>query len=167
MITRAPHEETELIERILNRERAVVALPERHPLARDETVTPRKLDRQTLVALRRELAPRSYDAARATLRRHAVTPGEVRHASSPSEALALVGAGLGIYRVPASAAVPHAGVVYRELEGVWVKTVLMRRPEPPSPAVATVIALIEDLFDDAESASKDAFGGLIVNAAGP
>ena len=52
-------------------------------------------------------------------------------------------AGLGIYyRTAASAAVPHPGVVYRELAGVSIRTMLVRRPEPPSPAVAAIAELI-------------------------
>jgi DNA-binding transcriptional LysR family regulator len=155
-ISRVLLEETELIERTLNREPSVLALPEDHPLADRPTVGTEQLHGEALIGFRREIAPRHHDLARSALRRAGIIPREYRAVTSASEALALVRAGLGLFRLPATAAVPTPGVIYRELEGVLTRTVLLRRPEPPSPAVAAIAALIEELFYDAQSASKNA-----------
>jgi hypothetical protein len=42
---------------------------------------------------------------------------------------------------------------------------MLRRPEPPSPAVAAVAALIEELFSDASGASDDGVSGLELSSA--
>lgn len=155
-ISRVLLEKTELIERTLNREASVLAVPEGHPLAGRPTVTPEQLHGEALVGFHRDIAPRHHDLARASLREAGIVPREYRGVSSASEALALVRAGLGLFRLPATAAVPTAGVIYRELEGVLTRTVLLRRPEPPSPAVAAISAVIEQQFGDAQSVSKNA-----------
>lgn len=155
-ISRALLEESELIELTLNREPSVLAVPQGHPLACRPTVITEQLDGESLVGFRRDIAPRHHDLARSSLRDAGIAPREYRAVSSASEALALVRAGLGLFRLPATAAVPTAGVVYRELEGVLTRTVLLRRPEPPPPAVAAITALIQELFGDAQSASKNA-----------
>jgi DNA-binding transcriptional LysR family regulator len=89
----------------------------------------------------------------------------VRSAVSPAEALALVSTGVGLYRLPSSAAQPHPGVVYRELEGARSRLVLVRRPEPPSPAIAAICQLAGELFSDTPDASNDGLTGLDLSPA--
>jgi DNA-binding transcriptional LysR family regulator len=162
LITRALGSETEFVLDTLNREPAVVAIPERHPLARLEVLAPRDLDGEPLVTLGRDVIPGLFQAGRARLLEQGIVPSADRHARSPSEALALVAAGVGIYySLPASAVLAHAGVVYREVGGVTIRTLLARRPEPPSPAVKAVAELIAELFSDAHNASDDADARLV------
>ncbi len=162
-ITRPLHERSEMVELTLRSEPAVVALAANHPLAARERIAPDELAELPLILLRRELAPAAYDAARAAEAERGLRLRIARHARSPAEALALAGAGLGAYRLPASAASPRPGVVYRELEGARSRAVLLRRPEPPPAPVVAAIALAQHLFD-APDASNDDGGGLDTQA---
>jgi DNA-binding transcriptional LysR family regulator len=157
VITRPHLGETELVVTRLNVEPSVVALPAGHPLARRDHITHAELDGEPFVTLAREAIPTAYDVSRQALARTGITPGAHRAASSPSEALALVAAGLGIYyRLAASATVPMPGVVYRELVGAGMPTLLVRRPAPPPPALVAIADLCAELFGDAEPASNHA-----------
>jgi DNA-binding transcriptional LysR family regulator len=164
-ITRPLHERSEMVELTLKVEPSVVALAADHPLAARERVTLAELAALPLIVLRRELAPRAYDAARAAEAERGLRLRIARHARSPAEALALAGAGYGAYRLPASAATPRPGVVYRELDGARTRAVLLRRPEPPPAPVAAAIALAQRVFD-APDASKNAPSGLDPAAGG-
>ena len=162
LITRALGAKTEFVLETLNREPTVVAIPERHPLARLDVLLPHDLDGAPFVTLGPDVLPGLFEASRARLLDRGIVPSSNRHAGSPSEALALVAAGVGIYySLPASAVLPHPGVVYRELQGMTIRTLLVRRPEPPSPAVKAVAELITELFSDAHDASNDALAGLV------
>jgi DNA-binding transcriptional LysR family regulator len=166
VITRGTLGPTELVVARLNVEPTVVAIPATHPLAARDRIAHPELDGQPLVTLARETIPTAYDAQRAQLVREGIVPSVHRTARNPSEAIALVAAGLGIYyRMPLSAAVPQPGVVYRELEAMGMSTLLVRRPEPPGPAVAAIAALAVELFGDAEHASNDARRALEASAA--
>jgi len=168
LITRALGVETEFVLDTLTREPAVVALPERHPLARRGALLPRDLAGEPFVTLGPDVIPGLFEANRVRLLDQGIVPSAVRHAGSPSEALALVAAGVGIYySLPASAVLPHAGVVYRELEGMTIRTLLARRPEPPPPAVRAVAELIAELFSDADHASDDAAAPLVRSVTAP
>jgi DNA-binding transcriptional LysR family regulator len=166
LITRALGVKTEFVLDTLNREPAVVAVPERHPLARLDVLTPRDLRGQPFITLGPDVIPGLFELNRARLLDEGTVPSAVRHAGSPSEALALAAAGVGLYySLPASAVLPHAGVVYREVQGSTIRTLLARRPEPPSPAVRAVAELIGELFSDARGASNDALMPLVGSAA--
>ena len=164
LITRALGVETEFVLEELNREPSVVAVPERHPLARLDALDRRDLVGQPLVTLGPDVIPGLFEIGRERLLAQGIVPSATRHAGSPSEALALVAANTGIYYyLPMSAMLPHVGVVYRELRGMTVRTLLARRPEPASPAVTAVAPLIRELFSDAHDASNDAAGQLEVS----
>jgi DNA-binding transcriptional LysR family regulator len=166
VITRPTLGPTELVVQRLNREPSVLAIPEHHPLARQATIAHHQLDGQPFITLARETIPTAYDAVRERLRAQGIVPSAHRTARAPSEALALVAAGLGIYyRMPLTAAVPQAGVVYRELRDAEMATLLVRRPEPPGPAVTAIAALARELFGDADHASNDAPRALEVQVA--
>ena len=145
--------------------RSVLAIPADHPLARAEKLVLAQLDELPMVALERDLAPSAYDAVTAAAADREVRLRIVQQTRSPSEALALVSAGIGVYRLPSSAALPHHGIVYREIEDAPSRLVLIRRPEPPAPAVAAIAALASEVFSDADDASNDGAGGLELSAA--
>ncbi len=166
-IVRALFEETEMIESTLRREPSVLAMSENHPLAGAETVTLADLDNLPMVALERDLAPKAYDAVTASAAELGVRLRIVQQTRSPSEALALVSAGIGVYRLPSSAAIPYRGVVYREIEDAPSRLVMVRRPEPPAPALATVAELAQKLFGDADSASNNGAGALELSSTAP
>jgi DNA-binding transcriptional LysR family regulator len=158
---------SEMVGLLLRREPSLLALPDGHPLAARESVAIEQLDGQPLIALRRAMAPEAHDAAWAALHARGVEPRVVQDATTPSEALALVSAGIGVFRLPAGAASPQPGVVFRELEGVFSTCELLRRPEPPAPPVATIVELARRLFSDADDASKHAPRDLEVRIVDP
>jgi DNA-binding transcriptional LysR family regulator len=162
---RALFEESELIELTLRHEPSVLAVPEQHPLAAREKLVLADLDRLPMVVLQRDLAPTAYDVVTAKAAELGLELRIVQHARSPAEALALVSAAIGVYRLPSSAAQPHPGVVYREIEDAASRLVLVRRPEPPTPAVAAVVALAGELFGDAGYASNNGARELELSAA--
>jgi DNA-binding transcriptional LysR family regulator len=159
-IVRSLFEESEMVELTLRHEPSVLALPSDHPLASAGSLTLAHLDELPMVTLQRDLAPSAYDAVTAAAAERGVRLRIVQQTRSPSEALALVSAGIGVYRLPSSAAVPHQGIVYREIEDAPSRLVLIRRPEPPPPAVAAIAALAREVFNDADRASNDGAGAL-------
>lgn len=165
-ITRPLHEDSEMIEQTLTREPSLLAIPAGDPLAAQESLPLTQLDGLPLIALERKLAPRAYDAVINATRGLGIELQFVQHVVSAAEALALVSAGIGFYRLPASAAQLHSGVVYRELEGAPSRVVLVRRPEPPPPAITAIVELAKALFADAQGASNHGAGALEVSAAG-
>lgn len=165
LVTRALGADTEFVQTTLNRERSYLAVPAAHPLADRETISIGALHGASVVALDPDAIPGAFEAGRRRLLEQGVVPTSVHLAGSPSEALALVAGGVGIYCwMPGTAILPHAGVVYRELEQVTMRTLLVRRPEPPPPGVAAVANLITGLFSDASGAFDDVVGGLEMSA---
>jgi DNA-binding transcriptional LysR family regulator len=160
VIGRSPQEETEIVEETLRREPSVLAIPEGHRFARQDTLRLAQLGGEPMIALSRALVPSAYDASVAAARERGVEIRIVQHARSPSEALALVSAGFGVYRLPASAVTAYPRVTYREIEDAPARVVLLRRPAPPAPAVGAIAALARELFTDAPDASNDAALGL-------
>lgn len=154
-IVRSLFEESEMVESTLRHEPSVLAIPVDHPLARSDTLMLAQLDGVPMVAVGRDLAPKAFDAVTEAAAERGVRLRIVHQTRSPSEALALVSAGMGVYRLPSSAAVSQHGIVYREIVDAPSRLVLIRRPEPPAPAVAAVAALAHEVFGDANNASNN------------
>ena len=117
VIGRSAREESDIVEETLRREPSVLAMPEGHPFTRQDTLRLAQLDGEPMIAFSRALVPSAYDASVAAARERGVEIRIVQHARSAGEALALVSAGLGVYRLPASAVAPYTGVTYREIRG--------------------------------------------------
>jgi len=117
----------------------VVAVPEAHRFAGRASIAPLELDGEPVVTLERRLFPQGFDSALERLREEGITPGAIRETTTPAAALAMVAAGAGLYRVAASAATPRPGVVFVPVEDWRLDVVLLRRPEPPRPALAAAI----------------------------
>jgi len=160
VVSRTVLERGEMTEILLRTEPSYIAVPVSHPLAGRTTVRWADLDGVPMIALARALAPSLFDAVLRAAAERGIEVHVAREARSPAEALALVSAGLGVYRLPSSAAAPHPGIVYRELQDLPSRLVLLRRPEPPPPPIAAVAALIVELFGNASDASNDGLQGL-------
>ncbi len=166
VVSRTLHERAEMIQITLRREPSFLAVPASHQFASRPSIRWAELAGEPMIALARALAPSLFDAVMRQARELGFEPTITREASSPAEALALVSAGLGVYRLPSSAATPHPGVVYCEIDDVPSRLVLLRRPEPPAPPVAAVAQLIQDLYgSDAPDASQDGPHALASSAA--
>jgi DNA-binding transcriptional LysR family regulator len=163
-IARPTYEQSEIIEIELRPEPAVVAVHPEHPFADRDEVEIAELSTQPVIALARSLMPAAYDAALARARARGRDVDIVRHVRSAAEALALVSAGIGVYRLPVSAASPFPGVLYRPLASTQSRLVLLHRPFPRRP-VARIVELVIELFGDASTASNDASSALDVRTA--
>ena len=158
-ITRPIHERSEMIEVELETRAGDDRSSSRAPLRRSRRGRDRAAQRATADLTEpqtRAERVRRRDPAR---QRRGIELNIVRDVRSASEALALVSAGLGSYRLPSSAATPFPGVVFRPLSGTESRLVLLHRPFP-RPSVTRIAELATTLFGDAGSASKDAADGL-------
>jgi DNA-binding transcriptional LysR family regulator len=134
---------TDLAQAQIGEDSVVAAVPVAHPFASRESIWPAELAGEPMVTLERRVWPDGYDAMFAALREQGIEPGPIHHTTTPAAALALVAAGTGIFRLAASASTPRPGVVYVPIESWRLPVVLIRRPEPPRPAVAAAIAGLE------------------------
>jgi DNA-binding transcriptional LysR family regulator len=105
------------------RERMVLAVPARHRLARRRVVSWRQLAGEPLVMVRREAAPAVHDAILAACRAAGFTPRIAQELHDVHAVTAIVGAGLGLAVVPASARRPGT-VMARPLVDPVVTTTL-------------------------------------------
>jgi DNA-binding transcriptional LysR family regulator len=160
VIGRPTWEPSELVEVTLRYEPCVVAVPVSHAFAGRDRISLEEFAGEPMVALERSLVPAAYDGVLASVRAGGYEPRIVQHARSPTEAVALAAAGVGLYRLPASAAMPHPGVVYCELDGSPTRLVLLHRPSPAR-AVRAISELAAGLFGDAPDASNDAPAPLV------
>lgn len=162
--TRPIHMDSEMVEIELGAEPSVIAVYPEHPFAGLDEVTLEQLSGQPLISLSRKLVPAAYDAVIQRAHDRGIEVNIVRDVRSGSEALALVSAGIGIHRLPATAAVPVPGVIFRPLAGTSSRLVLMHRPFP-RPSVALIADLAQALFGNTDLASNDVppalDGGLI------
>jgi DNA-binding transcriptional LysR family regulator len=131
---------TDLVQTQIGEDGIVAAVPVAHRYALRESIQPAELGGEPAVMIERRIWPDGYDAVLAVLRDEGIETGPVHHTTTPAAALALVAAGTGIYRIAASAASPFPGVAYVPIEGWGLPVVLIRRAEPPRPAVAAVVA---------------------------
>lgn len=129
----------DLVQLQIAEEPTYVAVAASHPLAARGAIDCAELDGETFVAQDRRFWPEGHDANFERLRERGCVPAEIRYTSRIPACLALVAAGAGVHRIAAPARVPTPGVVYLELNDLRGRVVLVRRPEPPRPAVAELI----------------------------
>lgn len=117
-IVRAPYQHPGVtVERLL-RERFVLALPARHPRARQKRVALASLASAPFVLFPRRAAPGLHDLVTSMCLAAGFSPQIVQEASSWPSVIGLVEAGLGLTIAPASAqALRPGGVVFRPLSG--------------------------------------------------
>jgi DNA-binding transcriptional LysR family regulator len=163
-IARPLYEQSEMAELLLRQEQSVLAVHTGHPLTARATIELESLNGLPLISLRRELVRAAYDALLERARARGVDIQIVREVRSAAEALALVSVGIGVYRMPASAAAPFPGVEYLPITDSYSKLVLLHRPLVGTP-VDRVVALAVELFGDAGSASKNVGFGLALSPA--
>src|SRR5581483_9083508 len=97
--------------------------------ARARSVLPEEGDDRAGREAHAGIRPPAYAASLADLRARGLEPRVAARAASHQTAIALVAAGAGVHRIPASARVPHAGVRYVEIADARSPIVLLRRPE--------------------------------------
>jgi DNA-binding transcriptional LysR family regulator len=126
----------------LRRDRLVVALPADHPLADQPRLRVRDLAADRFVLFQRHLRPDFYDELVALCRREGFSPRIGEEATTEPTIVGLVAAGQGVAFLPeAYRTLQRPEVVYRDLEGdiPVIRTVLVWRPDDPSPPVRAFV----------------------------
>lgn len=132
-----------LLETPLARERLVVALPKRHPLAKKARLTPADLDGQAYVGVRPDVEPAWAEASFRALAAAGAVPRLVQETDTKLALIGLIAAGLGLSVVSESMAVlERRGVVFRPLAGLELRLRLSAlAPPSPTPRAAAFLQL--------------------------
>ena len=150
-IIRAPfRHEGVTVERLL-RERFLLALPARHPRAREKVIALASLADEPFILFPRHSAPGLHDTLTGMCVAAGFSPQVHQEASTWTSVIGMVEAGLGLTLAPLSArALRPQGVVFRELRGAhgWAELVLAFPGEHPSPAAAHFRAIAHELVQD-------------------
>ena len=139
-----PMEAEGLASESTGRVRLMVALPEKHPMARNATLRLGQLSKEAYTLWPRHLSPASYDQLLAVFRRAGFGPPITMEGGLPSThtGLGMIAAGLTIALVdPALRQMASPGVVFRALAGAGTFTesgVIYRRNDP-SPILASFL----------------------------
>jgi DNA-binding transcriptional LysR family regulator len=123
-------------------EEVVVALPEAHPLARQERVRLAELEGEGLVLLTRAGSPGLRSSLAPAIQELGGEEQIVQEVAEMQTVIGLVAAGVGISLVPASVnALERAGVTYRPLEGdaPVVRLAMAWRADDDSPVLAAFL----------------------------
>ena len=129
------------------REPLIAALPETHPLARQDSLTLADLSDEPFVLSPENPRPSYADMVKTLCAGAGFVPRVVQEAREMPTLLSLVAAGLGVTLTPASARnLRRAGLVYRPLrdpEAVTELTVAYRRADP-SPTLSGFLGVVRD-----------------------
>jgi DNA-binding transcriptional LysR family regulator len=133
-----------LVTETTGRVRLVVALPEKHPMARKNTLTLEELSKESYTLWPRHLSPGSYDALLTVFRRAGFGPPIAMEGGLPSTqtVLGMIAAGLTIALVdPALRQMAGPGVVFLPLagRGVFTETGVIYRRNDSSPILAAFL----------------------------
>jgi DNA-binding transcriptional LysR family regulator len=129
----------------------VVALPESHPLANQESVSLSSLLHQPFVLFPRPLAPGLYDQIISLCHQGGFSPNVVQEAIQMQTIVSLVAAEIGIAIVPVSLQnLQRTGVVYKPLQEPTPQAAiaLVWRQEETSPTVNRFLAIVRELVED-------------------
>ena len=139
-----PLEGEGLVTETTGRVRLLVALPEKHPMARNTTIRLEELSKEAYTLWPRHLSPGSYDHLLAVFRRAGFGPPITMEGGLPSTrtVLGMIAAGLTIALVdPALQQVSASRVVFRPLagSGVFTETGVVYRQGDPSPILTSFL----------------------------
>ncbi len=113
---RPPIDDPKLSTQVVLQEPLVVALPEHHPLAQQDSIRLRSLQGEPFILFPRRLAPGLYDAIISLCQSASFSPKVVQEAIQMQTIIGLVAAEMGIAIVPVSIQnLGRTGVVYRLL----------------------------------------------------
>jgi DNA-binding transcriptional LysR family regulator len=126
------------------RVRLMVALPEKHPMARKTTLRLEELSKEAYTLWPRHFSPASYDQLLAVFRQAGFGPPITMEGGLPSThtVLGMIAAGLTIALVdPSLRQMAAPGVVFRALSGpgIFTETGVIYRRNDPSPILASFL----------------------------
>jgi DNA-binding transcriptional LysR family regulator len=139
-----PMEAEGLASEAIGRVRLMVALPERHPMARKATIRLEALSKEAYTLWPRHFSPASYDQSLAVFRQAGFGPPITMEGGLPSThtVLGMIAAGLTIALVdPSLRQMAAPGVVFRALagKGIFTETGVIYRQNDPSPILASFL----------------------------
>ena len=139
-----PIEAAGIVTEVTGRERLVVAIPEKHPMARSGSIRLRDLSGEAYTLWPRHLSPGRYDLLLSIFRQAGFGPPISMEGDLPSTqtVLGMVAAGLTVALVDSAIkqrATP--GVVFRPISdrGVFTESGVVYRREDPSPLLASFL----------------------------
>jgi DNA-binding transcriptional LysR family regulator len=133
-----------VVSEVTGRVQLMVALPEKHPMARNATLRLGQLSEEAYTLWPRQCSPASYDQLLAVFRRAGFGPPITMEGGLPSThtVLGMIEAGLTIALVdPGLRQMATAGVVFRELAGpgIFTETGIIYRRNDPSLILASFL----------------------------
>lgn len=142
---RPPIFEEELEQESVQKEPFLIALSEKHPLARLTIVPPHLLAHEPFILVPHTLAPGFYDQMISICTQAGFHPQKVQEAIQFHVIISLVAAGLGIAFVPSAIQTfQRADVVYRQLENVTTQAeiVAVWRRKASSPVLRAFLGVV-------------------------
>ena len=139
-----PIEVEGVVSEVTGRERLVAAIPEKHPMARNDRIRLRELSKEAYTLWPRHLSPGRYDRLLSIFRQAGFGPPIAMEGGLPSTqtVLGMVAAGLTIALVdPAIKQRAMPGVVFRPIadRGVFTESGVIYRREDASPLLAAFL----------------------------
>ncbi|WP_030253414.1 LysR family transcriptional regulator [Streptomyces violens] len=139
--------------RVIDEEELVCALPSDHPLARRRRIPIAALADEPFVSFPANAGSTVRDATVRACEAAGFNPRVVQEAPDSYTILALVGAGVGVtLTVTSCQHIQQTGLVYRPLAGppIRLQAALAWRPDNPSAALRTVLAVAEEALPTPE-----------------
>ncbi|AKV01891.1 LysR family transcriptional regulator YnfL [Labilithrix luteola] len=135
------------VARVVDEDRMVIALPERHPLARRAKLRLRDLETLEMVGVRPTIEPGWAKACEVALANAGVFPKILQEADTKLALLGLVAAGLGAAVVSSSlATLARTGVVFRPIQGDKTRLALgMLSRKTNGPLVKQFMRVVESV----------------------
>jgi DNA-binding transcriptional LysR family regulator len=144
----AARRETDLEIVTIQYDQVVAAIPEAHPLAASEAITPAELEDEPLVLLARRDAPGVHESLDSALAANGKAPNVIQEVPEIQTVIGLVAAGLGISLVPDTVGrVERPGVAYRPLAGTSsvFELALAWRASETSPVLEGFLAVVRSV----------------------
>ncbi|MFI8993222.1 LysR family transcriptional regulator [Streptomyces sp. NPDC053542] len=139
--------------RVIDEEELICALPSDHPLARRRRIPIAALAEESFVSFPANAGSTVRDATVRACEAAGFNPRVVQEAPDSYTILALVGAGVGVtLTVTSCQHIQQTGLVYRPLAGppIRLQAALAWRPDNPSAALRTVLAVAEEALPTPE-----------------
>nr|WP_314580375.1 LysR family transcriptional regulator [uncultured Pseudomonas sp.] len=136
---------------LISREPLLVAVPDNHPLARQQAIAVRDLDQQAFVMYAADEGRYFYDCIAGLFAMTGVTPHYVYHLGQTHTVVSMVRAGLGVAIVPASAVQLHSDkLVFRPLKDaeLHAELYMVSRQDNDNPALPAFKRLVDALRPD-------------------
>lgn len=136
---------------LISREPLLVAMPDNHPLARQQAIAVRDLDQQAFVMYAADEGRYFYDCIAGLFAMTGVTPHYVYHLGQTHTVVSMVRAGLGVAIVPASAVQLHSDkLVFRPLKDaeLHAELYMVSRQDNDNPALPAFKGLVDALRPD-------------------